>query len=84
MQARHKSNHVALCQRQLEMPGRPVSDAFCEICCSLRPSKLEPAQFRAVIESEYIGCPELKSPVLVEFRIENEQLPVRRSSMFFP
>lgn len=30
--------------RQLEMPGRPV------------PSKLEPAQFKAVVEAEYIGC----------------------------
>lgn len=30
--------------RTLEMPGRPV------------PAKLEPARFKAVIESEYIGC----------------------------
>mmetsp|Transcript_2668 Transcript_2668/g.6068 ORF Transcript_2668/g.6068 Transcript_2668/m.6068 type:complete len:566 (-) Transcript_2668:39-1736(-) len=40
----HGELRVLQPSRRLEMPGMPV------------PSKLEPAQFKAVIEAEYIGC----------------------------
>ena len=41
------------CMFRENLPSIPCYAAFASV---LRPSKLEPAQFKAVIEAEYIGC----------------------------